>query len=123
MIWLYRLVDEYYPFANRSWNTGTLLLYALTHACDYANRQYPVWHTRLNAVGENLNVADKFALAEFAVAFLAGFSLAYWCLDTIVHPFGWLIVHVAAWAGNFVLARMWDRHLSRLRHATYGHVP
>ena len=39
VIWLYRLVDIYYPFASRSWNTATLILYGIVGGCDYANRR------------------------------------------------------------------------------------
>lgn len=122
-LWLYRMLDVYYPFSTVNWNTATLFLYGLVAACDYANEMYPVWHTRLHSVGEDVNVADKFSLLEFAVAYLAGVASAYWFLDTHVSPVAWLCILTFAWIGHFALIKVWDRHLSRLRYAAYGHVP
>ena len=123
VIWLYRLVDIYYPFALKSWNTATLVLYGIVGGCDYANRMYPVWHNRLHAVNENPNVADRFSLSEFVVAFLASIVSAYWFLDNLLPPWVWLILLVKAWGGDFILKRLWNKHLSKLTQATYRHVP
>ena len=123
VIWLYRLVDVYYPFASKPWNTATLILYGVVGGCDYANRMYPVWHNRLHAVNENPNVADRFSLSEFVVAFVASIVSAYWFLDTLLPQWAWVILLVKAWLGDVLLKRLWNKHISKLRQATYRHVP
>jgi len=123
IIWLYRLVDVYYPFTSKTWNTVTLVLYGIVGGCDYANRMYPVWHTRLHAVNENPNVADRFSLSEFVVALIASVASAYWLLDTLLPPWAWGILLIQAWVGDFMLKRLWKKHLTKLTQATYRHVP
>ena len=123
VLWLYRFVDIYYPFTSKTWNTVTLILYGIVGGCDYANRMYPVWHNRLHAVNENPNVADRFSLSEFAVAFIASIVSAYWILDNLIPPWAWIILLLKAWAGDIILKRLWRKHLSKLSQATYRHVP
>ena len=84
---------------------------------------YPVWHTRLHAVNENPNVADRFSLSEFVVAFVASIVSAYWFLDTLIPQWAWVILLVKAWLGDVLLKRLWNKHISKLRQATYRHVP
>ena len=123
VLWLYRFVDIYYPFTSKTWNTVTLILYGIVGGCDYANRMYPVWHNRLHAVNENPNVADRFSLSEFAVAFIASIVSAYWILDNLIPQWAWIILLLKAWAGDIILKRLWRKHLSKLSQATYRHVP
>lgn len=122
-MWLYKIVDFYYPFASKTWNTVTLVLYGIVGGCDYAIRMYPVWHTRLHAVGENMNVADQFSMFEFAVSALASICSVYWFFETHVQPYIWVICLVATWIGDFVLGKSWKMHLGKLRASTYKHVP
>ena len=123
VIWLYRLVNIYYPFASETRNTITLLLYGIVGGCDYANRMYPIWHKRLHAVNENPNVADRFSLFEFAITFLASIVSAYWMLDNLIPPWAWGILLITSWIGHIILRKLWQKHLSRLTQATYRHVP
>ena len=122
-IWLYKLVDVYYPFSSKTWNTVTLVLYGIVGGCDYAIRMYPVWHTRLHAVNENQNVADRFSIYEFAVSCVASMCSIYWFLDNYVPPYVWAICLVITWVGHFVLKKSWTFHLGKLRASTYKHVP
>ena len=122
-LWLYKLVDVYYPFATKTWNTVTLVLYGIVGGCDYALRMYPIWHTRLHAVNENLNVADRFSVYEFAVSCVASIASGFWFFDTHLPAYSWVIFIVVAWVGDFVLNKTWKAHLSRLQASTYKHVP
>ena len=122
-VWLYKLVDFYYPFATTTWNTVTLVLYGIVGGCDYALRMYPVWHTRLHAVNESLNVADRFSLYEFGVSCIASMVSVYWFFETQVPPFVWAICLVVAWIGDFILQKSWKMHLGKLQASTYRHVP
>ena len=113
-IWLYKLVDFYYPFATKTWNTVTLVLYGVVGGADYALRMYPVWHTRLHAVNQSLNVADRFSIYEFLVSMVASMA---------VPPFVWVIALAVAWIGDFLLKKSWKLHLGKLQASTYKHVP
>ena len=123
VIWLYKLVDFYYPFATAMWNTVTLVLYGIVGGCDYALRMYPVWHTRLHAVNESLSVADRFSLYEFAVSMVASMVSVFWFFETHVPPFVWAIALALAWIGDFLLQKSWKLHLGKLQASTYKHVP
>ena len=122
-MWLYKLVDFYYPFASKNWNTVTLVLYGIVGGCDYALRMYPVWHTRLHAVNESLTVADRFSLYEFAVSCIASMCSIYWFFETHVPPFAWAICLAVSWVGDFILKKTWKMHLSKLQASSYRHVP
>ena len=122
-IWLYKFVDYHYPFATKTWNTVTLVLYGVVGGADYALRMYPVWHTRLHAVNESLSVADRFSIYEFTVSCIASMVSAYWFFQTHVPPFVWGIALAVAWIGDFLLEKSWKLHLSRLQASTYKHVP
>lgn len=122
-IWLYKIVDFYYPFASKTWNTVTLVLYGIVGGADYALRMFPVWHTRLHAVNESLSVADRFSLYEFAVSCIASMVSAYWFFESHVPPFVWGIALALAWIGDFLLQKSWKMHLSKLQASTYKHVP
>ena len=122
-IWLYKIVDFYYPFSSKTWNTVTLVLYGIVGGADYALRMFPVWHTRLHAVNENLSVADRFSLYEFAVSCIASMVSAYWFFATHVPPLVWAIALALAWIGDFLLQKSWKLHLGKLQASTYKHVP
>jgi hypothetical protein len=122
-IWLYKIVDFYYPFSSKTWNTVTLVLYGIVGGADYALRMFPVWHTRLHAVNENLSVADRFSLYEFAVSCIASMVSAYWFFETHVPPLVWAIALALAWIGDFLLQKSWKLHLGKLQASTYKHVP
>lgn len=122
-IWLYKLVNFYYPFSTKTLNTVTLVLYGIVGGCDYALRMYPVWHTRLHAVNESLAVADRFSLYEFAVSMVASMVSVFWFFKTHVPPLVWGIALAAAWIGDFLLEKSWRLHLGKLRASTYKHVP
>lgn len=123
VIWLYKLVDVYYPFATEGWDTVTLFLYGIVGGCDYAIRMYPIWHNRLHAVNENMNVADKFSVYEFIVAALASLCSVYWFLKTIIPAYVWAIWLILAWVGHVVLSKIWKLRLNKLQASTYKHVP
>lgn len=123
VIWMYKFVNVYYPFESKVWNTAVLVLYGVMGGCDYANRMYKVWKARLHAVNENPNVADKFSLGEFFIAFLASVCSAYWLLDTFIQPWCWLILLACAWLGDAVLAKRWKFHFDKLERSAYSHVP
>lgn len=123
VIWFYRALQHYYLSADARMDTVVLLLYGVMGGCDYAICMYDIWHNRLHAVGEDPNVADKFSIYEFAVAYLASFSSAYWLLDTVIPAYVWATVLVLAWVGHTILERVWRVRISRLRHAAYRHVP
>ena len=122
-IWLYKLVDFYYPFATKNWNTVTLFLYGVVGGCDYALRMFPVWHTRLHAVNESLSVADRFSLYEFTVSFVASVVSVFWFFETHIPVYVWAIMLAVAWIGDFILKKRWQHHLSKLQASTYKHVP
>ena len=122
-IWLYKLIDFYYPFATKNWNLVTLVLYGIVGGCDYALRMYPVWHTRLHAVNENENVADRFSLYEFIVSCIASMVSIFWFLETEIPAYVWVIFVTFAWIGDFILKKMWNIHLGKLQASTYKHVP
>lgn len=122
-IWFYRVLQCYYDHLDVRLNTAVLFLYGVMGGCDYAICMYDIWHNRLHAVGEDPKVADKFSIYEFAVAFLASFSSAYWLLETVIPVYVWFIVLVLSWVGHTVLARVWRVRISKLRHTAYRHVP
>ena len=122
-VWIYKLVDFYYPFATKTWNTVTLVLYGVVGGADYALRMYPVWHTRLHAVNQSLNVADRFSIYEFVVSCIASMVSVFWFFETHVPPFVWAIALAAAWIGDFLLKKSWKLHLGKLQASTYKHVP
>ena len=122
-IWLYKLVDYYYPFSSKTWNTVTLVLYGIVGGADYALRMYPVWHTRLHAVNQSLAVADRFSIYEFVVSCIASMVSVFWFFQTHVPPFVWGIALAVAWIGDFLLKKSWKLHLSKLQASTYKHVP
>lgn len=123
IIWLYKLLDFYYMFSTKTWNTVTLFLYGILGGCDYANRMYPVWHNRLHAVNENQNVADRFSIWEFLVSNIASVCSIYWFFDTYIPVWLWVILLALAWVGDRLLKRAWKSHLDKLQRATYKHVP
>ena len=122
-VWIYKLVDFYYPFATKTWNTVTLVLYGVVGGADYALRMYPVWHTRLHAVNQSLNVADRFSIYEFVVSMVASMVSVFWFFETNVPPLVWGIALAVAWIGDFLLKKSWKLHLGKLQASTYKHVP
>ena len=104
-------------------DTVAFFLYGIMGGCDYANSMYPVWHSRLHAVGEDSAVADKFSIYEFFVAFLASLASSYWLLDTRLPDLAWVGIVLCAWIGHVILASAWQRRLGKLKHAAYRHVP
>ena len=123
IVWFYKLLDLYYMFSTKTWNTTTLFLYGILGGSDYANRMYPVWHNRLHAVNENQNVADRFSIWEFFVSTIASICSVYWFLDTHVPAWVWLVLLVLAWVGDRLVKRAWKAHLDKLQRATYKYVP
>ena len=123
VIWLYKLVNVYYPFATKTWNTVTLFLYGIVGGCDYAIRMYPVWHNRLHAVNENLNVADRFSVYEFLVSTLASVCSVYWFFETHIPAYVWACMLIICWVGHIILKRVWTLYLNKLQASTYKHVP
>jgi hypothetical protein len=122
IIWLYKITDYYYPFETKTLNTVVLFSYGVMGGCDYTDRMYKVWHKRLHAVNEDPNVADAFSLGEFFIAFLASISSVYWFLDTLIVPWVWLIILVAAWSGHYLIAKRWKFHFDKLERSAYRHV-
>ena len=123
VIWLYKLLDLYYIFSTKTWDTTTLFLYGILGGSDYASRMYPVWHNRLHAVNENPNVADRFSIWEFLVSNIASICSVYWFLNTYIPAWVWVILLIFAWAGDHLLQRAWRSHLTKLQRAAYKHVP
>jgi hypothetical protein len=123
IIWLYKLVDYYYCFSNKNWNTVAIVLYGVLGGSDYANRMYPVWHNRLHAVNENPNVADRFSIWEFVVSNIASVCSVYWFFDSHILPWIWLVLLVFAWVGDYMLRKAWRHHLTKLQRAAYKHCP
>lgn len=123
VIWMYKLVNAYYPFESKVWNTVVLAMYGIMGGCDYTNRMYNTWKARLHAVNENPNVADKFSLGEFFIAFLASICSVYWLLDTFLPAWCWLVLLVCAWVGHIALAKRWKFHFDKLKQSAYSHVP
>lgn len=123
VLWMYNFVNVYYPFASKAWNTAALILYGIMGGCDYANRMYAFWKARLHAVNENPDVADKFSLGEFFVAFLASISSSYWLLDTFIPAWCWLLILALAWVGDTVVEKRWKYHFDKLERSAYSHVP
>lgn len=123
MIWFYKLLDFYYMFSTKTLNTITLFLYGILGGSDYATRMYPVWHNRLHAVNENLNVADRFSIWEFLVSNIASICSVYWFFETYVPVWIWVILLIFAWLGDCLVKRAWRSHLKKLQMAAYKHVP
>lgn len=123
IIWLYKLADLYYTFSNKTWNTVAIFLYGVLGGSDYANRMYPVWHTRLHAVNENVHVADRFSIWEFVVSNIASVCSVYWFFESYILPWVWVVLLVFAWVGDYMLKKAWRHHLTKLQRAAYKHCP
>lgn len=122
VLWLYRLVNAYYPFQTKQWNTAVLVMYSITAGCDYSIRMYKVWESRAHAVNQS-KVADQVSIAEFFFAFLASLGSGYWLLDNLIPPWLWLVFLGSAWTGHVVLQRRWKFYFDKLRQSAYSHVP
>ena len=123
VIWLYKLLDYFYNFSTKSWNTAAVILYGILGGSDYANRMYPVWHNRLHAVNENPNVADRFSIWEFVVSSVSSVCSVYWFFESYIHPWVWVVLLVIAWIGDYMLRKAWRHHLTKLQRAAYKHCP
>ena len=123
LIWIYRCLDIYYPCASITSNTAILCIYGIIGGADYILRMQPIWKTNLHAVGERTEISEYFSIIEFMSTYFASVSAAYWMLPSYIPTELWIFALIITWISDKVIAYLWKKHLSRLKHATFGHLP